>query len=199
MFGLIVAGRPVDATPQIISPTQQAFTISSNPPFRHIVVFLLPGAQLPAGAAATIYIRIPPSTEFKPLGSLGPGKESAMFQISGLKTETGSAVDLDAMTDDNSTAVDGEDIVVGVSVEPIAQVEAQMQGLRPGGDGGKSAAVTPKASNDVKALAQKIIGNAFDFLASYGSDTVPLKAFQSWWNKFEHKLDVDPGFLERAK
>lgn len=48
-----------------------------------------------------------------------------------------------------------------------------------------------------KVLAQRIIGNAFNFLASFGSDTVPLKAFQDWWTKFEKKVELDPSFLER--
>jgi hypothetical protein len=46
-------------------------------------------------------------------------------------------------------------------------------------------------------LAQRIIGNAFNFLASFGSDTVPLKAFEEWWKKFERKIEADPSFLER--
>jgi hypothetical protein len=52
-------------------------------------------------------------------------------------------------------------------------------------------------------LAQKIIKNAFNFLASFagngpgGSEVVPLKSFQDWWAKFEKRIERDPGFLER--
>jgi len=53
-----------------------------------------------------------------------------------------------------------------------------------------------------KILAQRIIKNAFNFLASFaggagGSEMVPLKAFQEWWAKFERRVENDPGFLER--
>ena len=48
-----------------------------------------------------------------------------------------------------------------------------------------------------KVLAQRIIGNAFKILASFGSDVVPLKAFEEWWKKFERKIEADPTFLDR--
>jgi hypothetical protein len=57
-----------------------------------------------------------------------------------------------------------------------------------------------------KVLAQRIIGSAFNFLASFaesdpsnkGHDVVPLKSFRDWWTKFERRIDMDPEFLERA-
>ena len=30
-----------------------------------------------------------------------------------------------------------------------------------------------------------------------GQTYVPLKAFEDWWGKFNHKVESDPGFLER--
>lgn len=55
-----------------------------------------------------------------------------------------------------------------------------------------------------KKLAQRIIKDAFNFLASFvgtagpgGQEVVPLKSFQDWWVKFERKVQNDPGFLER--
>jgi Protein of unknown function (DUF775). len=56
-----------------------------------------------------------------------------------------------------------------------------------------------------KVLAQRIIGSAFNFLASFaesdptkkGQDVVPLKSFRDWWTKFERRIEMDPSFLER--
>ncbi|KAI9754466.1 MAG: DNA-directed RNA polymerases I, II, and III subunit RPABC3 [Chaenotheca gracillima] len=57
-----------------------------------------------------------------------------------------------------------------------------------------------------KLLAQRIIKNAFNFLSGFVSsstvggeqeEVVPLRAFRDWWVKFERKVDLDPGFLER--
>lgn len=211
MFGLIISGRPVDATPQGITETQFAFRIPPAPHFSHIVVFILPGTQLPPDTAATVYVQIPPSQEFKLLGGIGPGKESAIFKVNGIKS--GNDADRDAMTDnDPSTAPSGipagGDIVVGISIEPAAQVEQQLLNLKSSGsqpaDGGPSTAMVKMSSGpgvqvSTKVLAQRIIGNAFNFLASFGSDTVPLKAFQDWWLKFEKKVELDPSFLEREQ
>jgi hypothetical protein len=201
MFGLIISGRPVDATPQAITEAQYAFRIAPAPAFSHIVVFMLPGTQLPPGTAATVFVQIPPSQEFKLLGGIGPGKESAIFKVSGFKAGGASG---DVMID--SGAVVG-DIVVGVSIEPEQQVAAQLATLQNGGaaNANQQSSTALVRSNSAsggrastKVLAQRIIGNAFNFLASFGSETVPLKAFQDWWTKFEKKVELDPSFLERA-
>lgn len=214
MFGLIISGRPVDAAPSALTETQYAFRIPPLPSFSHIVVFLLPGAQLPPDTAASVYVQIPPSQDFKLLGGIGPGKESAIFKVSGIKAGLeGNATasgDIDAMTDDPSASANGGppaatgDIMVGLSIESAAQVEAQLAQL----NSGQSMQAQPSSAlvrlhsgtggrASTKVLAQRIIGNAFNFLASFGSDTVPLKAFQDWWTKFEKKVELDPSFLER--
>ena len=211
MFGLIISGRSVDAAPQAITESQFAFRIPPVPSFSHIVVFLLPGTQLPEGTAASVYVQIPPSQEFKFLGGIGPGKESAIFKVSGLKNGGSDILDGDAMTDDadqpsantNGAVPAGADIVVGVSIEPAAQVEAQMTSLKEPAGVPAMALVRQQSSTGgrvtTKVLAQRIIGNAFNFLSSFGSDTVPLKAFQDWWTKFERKVELDPSFLEREQ
>src|ERR1700761_3598023 len=106
MFGLIISGRPVDASPQQITEAQYAFRIPPNPLFHHIVVFILPGTQLPPDTAAAVYVQIPPSQEFKLLGGIGPGKESAIFKVNGIAPNSGGGTDADGdmMTDDPSTA-----------------------------------------------------------------------------------------------
>ena len=53
-------------------------------------------------------------------------------------------------------------------------------------------------------LAQRIITNAFNHLASHGQqlngvEIIPLKAFQDWWGKFEARIRSDPTFLERPQ
>jgi len=213
MFGLIISGRPVDAAPQAVTETQYAFRISPVPAFNHIVLFVLPGVQFPPGTAATVYVQLPPCTEFRLLGAIGPGKESAIFKVSGLKPGVlPTDPDGDVMADDAGvgTVASGE-IVVGLSLEPAAQVEAQLATLQSGLQQGaapttgvpSTALVRSNAAAagqvTTKMLAQRIIGNAFNFLASFGSDTVPLKAFQDWWAKFEKKIDLDASFLEREQ
>jgi len=115
----------------------------------------------------------------------------------------------DVMVDETSAAAanaqTGPEIVIGISLEPASQVEAQLANLKGTGANVPSNALVKAGGAQTgspvstKVLAQRIIGNAFNFLASFGSDTVPLKAFQDWWMKFEKKVDLDPSFLEREQ
>ncbi|KAK4215671.1 DUF775 domain-containing protein [Rhypophila decipiens] len=187
LFGIVPAGQPVIVTPtETPTPTSFLFGISGLKTFSHIVVFLLPGVVLPEGTAAAIYLVTPIPGQAEPklkfLGGIGPGKESAIFKISG----AGSGENVPA--------------AVGVSVEPAESVAARMRAENAG-------ALVPVNNRQQQGpstlvLAQRIIQNAFNFLASFSgtagqTEVVPLKAFEEWWRKFESRVRSDPGFLER--
>src|SRR6201999_3599108 len=92
-------------------------------------------------------------------------------------------IDEDAMMDSGEAQATGN-IVVGISLEPTAQVQQALETLKAQNatprSGMELVKVPPPSASSVttKALAQKIIGNAFNFLASFGSDVIPLKAFE---------------------
>ncbi|KAK7538119.1 uncharacterized protein J3D65DRAFT_621027 [Phyllosticta citribraziliensis] len=202
MFGVIISGRPVLTEPQALSPTQYAFPLPATPSFSHIVVFLLPGTQLPPDTAAGVYVQIPPSSEFRFLGAIANEKQSAIFKVDG--------VDPAAMVDPATGQV--APVTLGVSVEPVARIAElmnakQAQQQQGGSSGMELVRAGAAAANPIstKVLAQRIIANAFNFLASFagnvgpgGQEVVPLKSFQDWWAKFEKKIEMDPGFLERG-
>lgn len=71
-----------------------------------------------------------------------------------------------------------------------------------------------RALPPITVVAQRIAKNLFNFLTSFATqnlpagvmtlgqlraDTtyIPLKAFEDWWTKFNHKVESDPRFLER--
>jgi len=205
-FGVIVSGRPVLTDAQIISPTQVAYHIPSSPSFSHIVVFLLPGTTLPDGTAAAVYAQLPGNGEFKLLGAIANEKPSAIFKVKNGNAAGGGLGDDDAMVDEGASTT--APLALGISLEPAAQVAAALEQKKAQEAGGASAAAAAGAGAmvvhgqgkvDTKVLAQRIIKNCYDFLTSWGSgDTVPLKAFQAWWTKFEGKIERDPGFLERS-
>lgn len=211
MFGVIISGRPCLTEPQAISETQFAFAIPSQPSFSHIVVFLLPGTSLPDGTAAAVYAQLPGSTEYKLLGAIANEKPSAIFKINNKAggPAGGGLGDDDAMVDEGpSPAILGAvgNIMLGISVEAAQVVAANLEHLKAQR---AAASATPssglelvrrgESTIDRKVLAQRIIKNCYDFLTSWGTgDTVPLKAFQTWWTKFENKIERDPGFLERS-
>lgn len=201
MFGLVVSGRPVITEFQAVSQTQFAFSVA--PGFSHLCVFLLPGQVLPQGAAAAVYIRLTPSSDYKLLGAIANEKQSAIFKVrepaASSANNTASGDDL-MLDDDISAQSSGAEVVVGISIESAENVQQQLA-ARQAQSASQSTALVPINNNnnikpDTKLLAQRIIKNAFNFLSSFG-DTVPLKSFENWWHKFEKKIELDPTFLER--
>ena len=223
-FGLILPSRPVLTNPIIVSETQYAFTFPSLPTFSHLVVFLLPGTTLPEGTLVGVYIQLPgPVPEFKLLGALGVEKQSAIFRVSdtnpasygshgGLDPVEDGMIDVDASSTNAATAATAGDITVGISIEPAATITSQLEFLEVAKPASSTTLVSTANQRQqptplpIKALAQRIIKNAFNFLASFagtttagGQEVVPLKSFQDWWTKFERRIENDPGFLEREE
>jgi hypothetical protein len=94
----------------------------------------------------------------------------------------------------------GGDAVIGISIEDASAVTEKIAGLPSTATAVMGGGVGP---SDTVVLAQRIIKNAFNFLAGFSGNTaggvevVPLKAFEEWWRKFEARVRADPGFLER--
>ncbi|KAJ5177971.1 Protein of unknown function DUF775 [Penicillium coprophilum] len=219
MFSVVVPGRPcltdiiaIDGQPNG-QATKFAFTIPLTPSFSDIVVFFLPGTTLPPNTGAAIYAQLPdPNTgapsNFRFIGALANEKPSGIFTVRppGSTMRRSEAEEEDEMLDEASAAAAGV-LTLGISIEEaqnIAPQLAALEGERPSGQ--MSSALVPQAvaqkQISTKVLAQRIIGNAFNFLASFaendkGQDVVPLKSFQNWWAKFERRIDADPSFLER--
>ena len=182
MFSVILPGRPCLIDVQNISPNQYAFSFPAAPHFSHIVVFLLPGNQLPDGTAAGVYLQLPGDQQFKFLGGLANEKQSAIFKVNTPDAAMNNVVNL------------------GISVEPTINIEQQMMQLQNEKQANSTALV--KAGPSTKVLAQRIISHAFNFISSFsgtvgGQEVVPLKSFQDWWTKFEQRIKNDPSFLER--
>ncbi|MCJ1275810.1 hypothetical protein MMC21_003613 [Puttea exsequens] len=218
-FGLILPSRPVLTNPAVISLTQFAFTFPASPTFSHIIVFLFPGTPLPEGTLAGVYVQLPGEAGFNFLGAIGAEKQTAIFRVSSGGVATNGSIKSDGFAEDemidvdaasptvNDDAANRGNITVGISIEPIATVTTQIENLKTSQSKAlirtkPSGQSTPSLST--KVLAQRIIKNAFNFLASFAANTgagseevVPMKAFQDWWAKFERRIEIDPGFLER--
>ena len=214
-FGVILPSRPVITNPVVVSPTQYAFVLPSAPPFSHVVVFLVPGNPLPADTLAAVYLQLPgPVPEFKLLGAIGNDKQTAVFRIKHGNLATGpndqdSNEDLMTDADEPRQAINGapadpQQITIGISVEPAATIKAQLASSSAVVLANKPSQQQGHAPVPTKVLAQRIIKNAFNFLASFagqtsvgGEEMVPLRSFRGWGEKFERRVENDPGFLER--
>ena len=190
MFGVFIPSRPVIPEMSTISQTQFAISFPASPQFHNVGVFMHPNQELPPGTAAGVYMQLPGEQGFKFFGAIGNEKPSALFRVN----------IPDAMAA-------GQQVNLGISVEPVQNIQAQMAQLQQDASSSSSssgaAMVVAKRPPDTRVLAQRIIKNAFNFLASFAGNTangievVPLKSFQDWWTKFERKVQNDPGFLER--
>jgi len=107
---------------------------------------------------------------------------------------------------------ESREVTLGISLETAESVAAQMAALsntsKTSSDGNSQALVLASrvggaGKPDTLLLAQRIIKNAFNFLASFsgnvngGIEVVPLRAFEEWWKKFESRVRSDPAFLEK--
>jgi hypothetical protein len=209
LFGLIPAGLPPITDPTSApSPTSFLYALPTQKSFSHIVVFLLPGINLPANTAASIYlasandVAASAQPNFKFLGAIGPGKESAMFKVGNNKNNN----DNNNTTTQTESQNGGGGIVIGVSIEPEQEVGQKMQQVSAtkNNNNTSTANTTANTTPPTAVLAQRIIQNAFNFLAGFsgtaapgGVEVVPLRAFEEWWKKFESRVRNDPSFLEK--
>ncbi|PNP41273.1 hypothetical protein TGAM01_v209858 [Trichoderma gamsii] len=196
LFGIIPAGQPLITDPTSApSPTSFLYALPTTKPFSHIVVFLLPNVVLPENSAAAIYLttvrdvaaaqQANSTPDFRFLGGIGPGKESAMFKV--------------------GADASGSGYMIGVSIESAESVGTRLQELAANKASSSSNSGSGGASSTpTVVLAQRIIQNAFNFLTSFsgtagpgGVEVVPLKAFEDWWRKFESRVRSDPSFLEK--
>ncbi|EPS43321.1 hypothetical protein H072_2696 [Dactylellina haptotyla CBS 200.50] len=212
--------------PQAVSQTEFLFSIPSAQSIGHIVVFLLPATPLPPDYAATVYFQWP-GKPFQLLGGLSAEKQSAIFRLKGNSPGIAAGVTAGTNTSDSMMdgpdgfgyGSTGEDVTaqLGISVEPITQVQQKLMALPAHLSSLTNALpiggmLAPRpipqtaqgtiARSDIPKLARKIIENAFNYLGSFssgppGAEMVPMREFQSWWNKFERKLAIDSSFLEK--
>lgn len=102
-----------------------------------------------------------------------------------------------------ASAQGGGEAVIGISIEDASVVTEKMAGLQNPAAAAALQDTRGAPGPDALVLAQRIIKNAFNFLAGFSGNTaggvevVPLKAFEEWWKKFEGRVRADPGFLER--
>lgn len=204
MFGAFCSGRTIELARQV-EPTKWVFSIHNASNVNHLAVFLLPQTEFTdINYTALVYFQLPNSSEFKLLGGLNPAKPSAIFRLnnSAMKSTNHSylADDEDAMNDDTTGPAADYVLNIGISIEPTPQAEAliaqertkQKTILPP-----SKAPAAPQQPLEIAGLANKIVKHAYNYLGSFidGSGKVPMKVFDTWWDKFKMKLANNPNFL----
>ncbi|CUM66472.1 uncharacterized protein PRCAT00004136001 [Priceomyces carsonii] len=213
MFGAVCSGRPMQIAEQV-DTTKYVISIPNAGNISHIAIFLLPNSGfVDPNYTALVFFQLPSSQEFKLLGGLNPLKPSAIFKLKNNATSTmhlGQVDDIDMNVDEGSGGAVGADVTIniGISIETTVVAEQQLaeEKQKKGGQSlalvpGMKPSVQPKAPNDIAALANKIVGHAYNYLGSFidASGKVPMKAFDNWWEKFKAKLANNPNFLDELQ
>ena len=218
-FGVVPTGSPLITVPSA-APAQNSLVYNLPPTkFNHLTIFMLPNVTLPPNTAAAVYIASTPqggnAPDFKFLGGIGPGKESAVYKVGGGGGGgTGNNAQVPELDMDAPESGAAPSLILGISIEDAATITQKMAALASSSSNTATSTAMVKSAptnqNQALVMAQRIIKNAFNFLASFsgnvpvpgapgaaGVEVVPLKAFEEWWKKFESKVRNDPSFLER--
>jgi hypothetical protein len=199
MFGAVCSGRPVQIATEV-EPTKYVIAIPNAANVLHIALFLLPQTQFTdANFTALVYIQLPGAAEFQLLGGLNPLKPSAIYK---LNNNAGAAAVMAGIDDEMSIDAAGgapATINVGISIEPTPQAEVTLlQQKQQQGALVRAPRSAPRpAPTEVATLANRIVTHAYNYLGSFidASGRVPMKAFDTWWDKFRTKLQNNPDFL----
>ncbi|EIM20261.1 UPF0220-domain-containing protein [Wallemia mellicola CBS 633.66] len=175
------AGRLVQTDLQQVDETHFTFTLSKPEELNHVVIFLTGQIAFPEGIGATVHFLFPGYEKgWQLLGKLSNDKPSAIFRLRGSAIPSKlSSNTLNTVNNNNTQAI------IGISVEPINQVDSQTMALTP------TNTISAK-SNESQEVAKRILENLFEFLSGFahvGPETlIPLSTLQQWYNKVLTKL-----------
>jgi len=209
MFGCVVAGRLLQTNLQQVDETHALFELPAASSINHISVFLLGTIPFPEGYGATVHFHWP-GKGFQLLGMLSNEKPSAIFRLRGTFTSN-STPSQNAFSSIVQAAPTASDVtaILGFSVEPLPQIQAQMASMPPSNPPGTGGAIL-KQGSDATLLAERIVKNLFNYVSGFvpggGSgmvtpdSVVPMGVIAKWYEKFLFKVKAGGvGFLEREE
>jgi len=211
MFGCLVAGRLLQTNLVQIDETQGMFSIPSPDTIDHICVFLLGTAPFPEGYGATVHFHFP-GKGFQLLGMISNAKPSAIFRVRNAFAAKNTG--MLALGATNTSGTGDTDAVLGISIEPLDSVLAQVASIHASGSentamsGTTFTALSRRSNNlsDPTYLAQRIIQHLFNFLSSFSSSSTPngsvliqMGDLRSWYEKLVAKIkNGGAAFLDRG-
>ncbi|PRP80618.1 hypothetical protein PROFUN_11561 [Planoprotostelium fungivorum] len=209
MFGCIVAGRIVQTAPQQVSDSKYLFLLENGNTINHLVVFLTGTTPLPAGFGAGIYFGWPPYTDWRFLGYMSNEKPSIVFKVGGNSSGPQTTVVAGGVVEvDMGTAEPNVVVQLGISIEPLAQLEMQDQqkkaSSRPAPAptdalvAGGSLVLTPQ---EVVKFVQRTLKHMQEYVMSFSVrpagaivESIPTEVFVKWFQNYSAKLQKDPTF-----
>ncbi|KAF8895910.1 hypothetical protein CPB84DRAFT_1731688 [Gymnopilus junonius] len=198
MFGCLVAGRLLQTNLTQVDDTHAYFELPNASTINHLCVFLTD--PFPEGYGAAVHF-FWPGKGFQLLGMLSNEKPSAIFRLRGTYSgETFSAAQNRFSTFSTVQTPGQQDVtaILGLSIEPLAQIQAQLQSLP------SSVVSGLDLSRDPTKLAERIVKHLFNFISGFTSGplspdvAVPMGIIAKWYEMFLSKVRAGGiGFLER--
>lgn len=193
MFGLVVAGRPLQVNPQQVAPNKFIFTITEASKVNHLVVFLTGALEFPDGFGASVFVAWPPAFTPQFLGFLSSSKQSAIFRIR--KDEAPKPATFPAAPDVAQ---------LGISVEPLSNIEASIAATQQ--RTGVSLSTEKLAYTDKADLPKKVVENFYQYCSSFGttdlqkamissSEVIPSSVLTKWYTNVTSKLKANPTYF----
>ncbi|CAG8623518.1 10501_t:CDS:2 [Funneliformis caledonium] len=211
MFGCIVAGRLIQTNLQQVDVNKYVFELPDAATVNHIVVFLLGTIPFDPGYAATVHFLWPGSESgWKLLGMLSNEKPSAIFRLRGaiipsngqnptFGTRLITGGEIGAFSSDSN--VSSITATLGISIEPISVIEAQITNLSP--------QINATSSENISQISINILKNFYNYVTSFCASTIPFgaqkigignsyisaKVFQDWYDGYMRKVKMDPSIV----
>ncbi|CAF3351628.1 unnamed protein product [Rotaria sp. Silwood1] len=196
MFSILIAGRLPQMNFQQVSETQFVIPISDVDHVNHLVVFMTGQIPFPENFGGGVYFSWP-STEGPSwiyLGKITNAKPSAIFKINKIK-DVDSKTSLSLVPSlfsgfQHQTAIP-TDGLLGISVEPLTQLEQQIQPYD----------IAPSTVASNVEFVSKMLNNFVNYVTSFvqnvpgtAEQIVPLSVIQTWYNNFQRRIAENPNF-----
>lgn len=167
-------------------------------PSQHVAVFTVTPGSLPAGVSAAIYLQFAedPAREWRFMGVIGEGKESAFFKV----------------VVPSSIAMDGRSLLasLGISILPTNQIPQETSLVLSSSPAINNNSTVSESLLVAKKLLENFVNYALSFATTFSSGNVavssaeegvtyiPAKIVTEWYNGTLRKAQMDPiGFVKR--
>lgn len=156
-----------------------------------------------------IYISIP----FPPRNRVSNDKPSAIFRLRGtFSSSSASAAQtrFSSYSTSESELNTTQDVVttaiLGLSIEPLQQIQYQMSSTTTGSAAGSLVVTKPDIAKDPTFLAERIVKHLFNYISGFLGDglgpdvMIPMALIARWYESFLGKVKAGGvGFLERGE
>lgn len=200
VFGVIVAGRPIQANFVQAGDTEFVTEVADAGSINHVVVFLTGIMPFPEGTGGSVYIRwargggMEPNWHF--IGFICNQKPSAIFRVGQLhKMDAAHEGVFASMAPAFASAAQGC-AQIGISVEPLNIIAGKVP----------AAGTTPSIQSSFMEFAEKMLKNFVNHVESFvvrlprpdfssqTAEYIPASVVQYWFNNFSRRLEQNPDF-----